>query len=104
MSYPSPLTEVAIVVSMETATNPGIHLTGITWAVSQQIGSEVIDIDYLEITHTSFVTLLKPFWHEITRKAINYDSDQVVWYAECYSDSIDKKQTRTSVFKRCLLT
>lgn len=42
---------------METATGPGIHLMGITGAVSQQIGSEVIDIGYLEITHASLVTI-----------------------------------------------
>lgn len=46
-----------IVVSMETATDPGIYLMGITWAVSQQIGLEVIDIGYLEITHTNLVTV-----------------------------------------------
>lgn len=55
--FSAPLTEVTIVVSMETATGPGIHLMGITWAVSQQIGSEVIDIGYLEITHASLVTI-----------------------------------------------
>lgn len=42
---------------METATGPGIYLIGITRAVSQQIGSEVIDIGYLEITHTNLVTV-----------------------------------------------
>lgn len=75
---------------METDTSPGMYLMGITWTVSWQIGLKFIDIGYLEITHTSFVTL-KAFWHEITRKAINWDSDQVVWYVERSSDNIDQK-------------
>lgn len=54
MSYSAPSTEVTIVVSMETA---GIHLMGTTWAMSQQIGSEVIDIGNLEVTHASLVTV-----------------------------------------------
>lgn len=45
---------MTIFVSMETA---GIYLMGITWTVSQQIGSEVIDIGNLEVTHARLVTV-----------------------------------------------
>lgn len=84
MSYSAPLTEVTI-VSMETAR---IHLMGITWAVSQQIGSEVIDIGNLEVTHASLVTvevlLTKSQW-----RTIGYDSAQAD--VECFFDNIEKK-------------
>lgn len=76
---------MTIFVSMETA---GIYLMGITWAVSQQIGSEVIDIGNLEVTHARLVTV-EVLLTKNHNEGQSYNSAQAD--VQCSFDNIDKK-------------